>query len=124
MPLILAIALGGASGSVLRYYMGRAIQGPSPGGLPFGTLAVNVIGCLIVGALSRYFLNYETSRTLQAALIVGFCGGFTTFSAFSIETVGLLSGGQAGKALGYVLLSVVSCLLATAIGFFAAPVGR
>ena len=124
MPLILAIALGGASGSVLRYYMGRALQGPSPSGIPIGTLAVNVLGCLIVGALSRYFLSHDTSRTLQAALIVGFCGGFTTFSAFSLETVGLLSGGQAGKALGYVLLSVVGCLLATAVGFFAAPVGR
>lgn len=124
MPLILAIAIGGASGSVLRYYLGRAIQGPSPSGIPLGTLAVNVLGCLIVGVLSRYFLGHDTSRTLQTALIVGFCGGFTTFSAFSLETVGLLSGGQVGKALSYVLLSVLGCLFATAVGFFAAPVGR
>lgn len=124
MPLILAIAIGGAGGSVLRYYIGRAIQGPSPSGIPLGTLAVNVLGCLVVGALSRYFLGHDTSRTLQAALIVGFCGGFTTFSAFSLEAVGLLSGGQPGRAVGYVLLSVFGCLIATAIGFFAAPVGR
>ena len=89
-----------------------------------GTLVVNVVGCLIVGVLSRYFLGHETSRTLQAALIVGFCGGFTTFSAFSLETIGLLSGGHAGRALLYAGATMFACLAATAVGFFAAPVGR
>ena len=122
MPVFLAIALGGAGGSVLRYYLGRAIQGPSPTGFPLGTFAVNVLGCLIAGALSRYLLGHESARSLHPALIVGFCGGFTTFSAFSIETVGLLSGGQAGKALSYMLASVLGCVVATAVGVFAMPV--
>jgi fluoride exporter len=79
------------------------------------------MGGVIVGALSRYYLNNEVSPLLKSALIVGFCGGFTTFSAFSLETVGLLSGGAVGKALLYVTLSVVLCLAGTAIGFFALP---
>jgi fluoride exporter len=119
--VILAIALGGAAGSVLRYGLGRAVQPLSPTGFPVGTLAVNVLGCILVGALSRYFLNHEAAhRAVQPALIVGLCGGFTTFSAFSLETVGLLSGGAVGKAAFYVGLSLTACLAGTAIGFFAA----
>jgi CrcB protein len=83
-----------------------------------GTLAVNVIGCVVVGALARWFLNNETHPHLQPALIVGFCGGFTTFSAFSLETVGLLTGGATVKALAYVAASVVLSLIGTSVGFF------
>ena|SRR5688572_20636855 len=121
MPVFLAIALGGATGSVLRYYVGRAIQGPSPAGFPTGTLVVNVLGCLIVGALSRWFLGHDTSRVVQSGMIAGFCGGFTTFSAFSIETVGLLTGGHVLKAMTYAMVSVVACLAATTAGFFMLP---
>jgi len=121
VPVIVAIALGGAGGSVLRYYVGRTMQGAASSGFPLGTLVVNVVGCLIVGALSRWLLAHDASRVLHAALIVGFCGGFTTFSAFSLETVGLLSGGAPGKAFAYIGATIVACILATAIGFFALP---
>jgi CrcB protein len=117
---VIAIGAGGALGSVLRYLLGRLIQGGTHAAFPVGTLTVNILGCALVGALSRYFLNNEVHPILKSALIVGFCGGFTTFSAFSIETVGLLSGGAVGKALLYVLMSVTLCLAATALGFFAA----
>jgi CrcB protein len=116
---VLAIGAGGALGSVLRYLLGRLVQGATHAGFPVGTLTVNVAGCLLVGALSRYFLNNELHPVLKSALIVGFCGGFTTFSAFSLETIGLLSGGVAAKALVYVAATVLLCLVATATGFFA-----
>lgn len=119
MTTVIAIGVGGALGSVLRYLLGRLVQGTSHAAFPVGTLTVNVAGCLLVGAMSRYFLNNEVHPVLKSALIVGFCGGFTTFSAFSLETVGLLSGGVAARALLYVGASVVLCLVATAIGFFA-----
>jgi CrcB protein len=116
---VIAIGAGGALGSVLRYLLGRLVQGGVHTAFPVGTLTVNVLGCVLVGVLSRYFLNNEVHAVLKSALIVGFCGGFTTFSAFSLEAVGLLSGGAAGKAFLYVTTSIVLCLAGTAIGFFA-----
>ena len=121
MTTILAIAAGGAVGSVLRYLIGRVVQGVAHIGFPIGTLVVNVAGCLAVGALSRHFLNNEIHPVLRAALIVGFCGGFTTFSTFSLETIGLLSGGAAGKAMVYMAISLILCLAFTAIGFYLYP---
>lgn len=119
LPVVIAIALGGAAGSVLRYGIGRVVQTHTHAAFPYGTLAVNVLGCMLVGVLARYFINDQAHRVLQPALVVGLCGGFTTFSAFSLETVGLLVGGAVGKAMLYVALSVLTCLSATAVGFFA-----
>lgn len=115
MTLVL-IALGGAAGSVLRYLLGGAIQHLSPRGFPVGTLAVNVLGCLLIGILARLFLNMQSASAMRAFLIVGFCGGFTTFSAFSHETMGLVEGGELGRAAVYVMLSVTLCLGATFAG--------
>lgn len=113
---ILAIALGGAAGSVLRYLLGGAVQRAAAAGFPYGTLVVNIAGCVAIGALVQVFLNADPSPAMRGLLIVGFCGGFTTFSAFSIETVGLLNGGEHARALLYVCSSVALCLAATATG--------
>lgn len=113
---ILAIAVGGAVGSVLRYLLGGAVQRASAAGFPYGTLLVNVVGCLMIGLLAHRFTHAETSSATGGLLIVGFCGGFTTFSAFSIETVGLVNGGEYARACFYLLLSVALCLLATVSG--------
>ena len=107
------IALGGAIGSVLRYTLGGAVQRFSSKGFPVGTLAVNVIGCLLIGILMQKLLHQQTHPAARAFLIVGFCGGFTTFSTFSAETIGLMLGGEMGRATIYVVLSVLLCLLAT-----------
>lgn len=107
------IALGGAIGSVLRYTLGGAVQRYSARGFPIGTLAVNVLGCLLIGILMQKFMHEQTHAATRALLIVGFCGGFTTFSTFSSETIGLMLGGEMGRATIYVLLSVVLCLSAT-----------
>ena len=117
MKTLLAIAVAGGLGSVARYSIARAVQLRIPGAFPAGTLLVNVVGCLIVGIVARYFLNDETQPIVRAAIIVGFCGGFTTFSAFSLETVGLVTGGEWGRAAAYVAASLILCLAATALGY-------
>jgi CrcB protein len=117
--IYLLIALGGAAGSLLRYLIGGAVQRMSAGGFPIGTMFVNVSGCFLIGILVRQFLNMQISPELRALLIVGFCGGFTTFSTFSAETLGLIEGGEYGRATGYVILSVVLCLTSTFMGMTA-----
>jgi fluoride exporter len=115
--IILAVFLGGGVGSVCRYLLGRLIDARSNSQFPVGTLVVNVLGCLAIGVLAKYFLNDQTHSVTRAALIVGFCGGFTTFSAFSLETLRLLTGGRPLTALAYVAASVGLCLLGTAAGY-------
>lgn len=110
---LLWIALGGALGSVLRYTLGGAVQKFSARGFPVGTLTVNVLGCLIIGILLQRMLNEQVHPIARAFLVVGFCGGFTTFSTFSAETVGLMLGGEMGRATIYVVASVLLCLAAT-----------
>jgi CrcB protein len=114
--ILLLIALGGAAGSVLRYLIGGKVQHFAPHGFPLGTLVVNVVGCILIGIFIRQFMNVQTHNHMRALLIVGFCGGFTTFSAFSIETVGLIEGGEYSRAIGYITLSVLLCLTATFAG--------
>jgi len=114
--IYLLIALGGAAGSLLRYLLGGAVQRVSASGFPIGTLVVNVSGCFIIGVLVRQFMNMQLSPELRALLIVGFCGGFTTFSTFSAETLGLIEGGEYGRAMSYVILSLGLCLTATLAG--------
>lgn len=117
--IYLLIALGGAVGSVFRYLVGRAVQGASATGFPIGTMVVNISGCFLIGILIRQFMNMQLSNDLRALLIVGFCGGFTTFSTFSAETLTLIEGGEYARAGLYVLLSVTLCLLATLTGMAA-----
>src|SRR3982750_4833608 len=100
--ILLLIALGGAAGSVLRYLVGGRVQHFATHGFPLGTLSVNVIGCLLIGILARLFLNMQTSGEWRALLMVGFCGGFTTFSTFSFETVGLIEGGGFLRGAGFI----------------------
>lgn len=117
--MLLWIALGGAAGSVLRYLIGGVVQRAAGLSFPSGTLTVNVIGGLIIGALTQHYMNTQTSPAMRTALITGFCGGFTTFSAFSIETVGLLEGGEYAKATAYIVLSVTLSIAAAFAGFTA-----
>ncbi len=117
--MLIWIALGGAAGSLLRYVVGGIVQKGAGVGFPAGTLAVNIAGCFIIGALTQQFMNLQPSPVLRAALITGFCGGFTTFSAFSIETVGLINGGEYGKAAAYMGMSVALSIGATFAGIAA-----
>lgn len=86
-------------------------------GFPYGTLAVNVLGCLLMGLLFELFLERLSSDgILRAAVLIGFLGGYTTFSAFSIETLNLVEQGALAKAAINVAGSVILCFGATWIG--------
>lgn len=113
------IALGGAVGSVTRYLLGGVIQRAVGMAFPIGTLVINVSGSFLAGFLLRYFMSVQTHPTLRAALIIGFCGGFTTFSAFTTETLGLFEGGEYARAALYVAASVALSLMAVFAGFAA-----
>jgi len=117
MTTVLLIALGGAVGAVSRYGFGALAQRAAHAGFPVGTLAVNVVGCILVGALAKLFANTQTHSQLRAFLIVGFCGGFTTFSAFSLESFALMQGGEWMKVAAYIAGTVLACVAGTAIGF-------
>jgi CrcB protein len=116
---ILVIAIGGAIGSVLRYVLGGFFQRSSASGFPVGTLLVNVTGSFLIGALAQHFMNTQTHPLTRAALITGLCGGYTTFSAFSLETVALIEGGEIGKAAAYLVLSVMLSVAAAFAGMAA-----
>ena len=117
--MLFAIALGGAAGSVARYGVGRFFD-RGEGEFPVGTLLVNIAGCLLLGFLVRYFNGSTMSTELRAALTIGFCGGFTTFSTFSLETIRLAESGNWQRAALYVFASVVLSLAALAAGLAAA----
>lgn len=108
------VALGGALGSALRYatVLGAArVFGP---GLPLGTLAVNVVGSFAIGVVALWLVGPRVWA--HPLLVAGFLGGFTTFSAFSLETYRLWESGQPGLAVSYVLGSVVLSLAALLAG--------
>jgi fluoride exporter len=113
--LLLLVAIGGAAGSVARALVG----GLATARFPWGTLAVNVIGSLLIGLLLAKVAGTEGegARRMHALLVTGFCGGFTTFSAFSWQTFEQLQRGAWGAAAANVALSLLMCLAAVALGF-------
>jgi len=117
MNQILAIAGGGAAGAVLRYWVSNAVYAFSGRAFPYGTLAVNVLGSLVMGFLFVLLLErLSNDLTLRAFLLIGLLGAFTTFSTFSVETLSLIESGQLARALVNVLVSVVLCIAAAALG--------
>lgn len=115
--VILAVAGGGALGCLLRFASSNWISAHWPQHFYLATLAVNIAGCLVIGYLYGVFLQRpEWPLELRAGLIVGFLGGLTTFSSFSLDTLRLLESGQLTTAFGYAATSVVVCLLATWAG--------
>ena len=115
------MAAGGAAGSVARHLVGLAALGASAE-FPWGTLAINVVGSFVLGAVLGAVPPGAPGRLL---LGTGFCGGFTTFSAFSAEAVALAGRGLVGRAGGYAVVSVTLGMLAAAAGLMAGrAVGR
>lgn len=118
MEKALLVGLGGFAGAIGRYALSGGVHRLLPAAhFPWGTLAVNILGCLFMGALGaaadvRGLLSPET----RALLMIGTLGGFTTFSTFAYETLTLARDGQSIGVLGNVILHLIFCLLAVWIG--------
>jgi fluoride exporter len=112
------IALGSALGGVLRYAITRATLNMDHG-FPYGTVMINILGSFVIGYFGTLTLHgdrYAVSENIRLFVMVGICGGFTTFSSFSLQTLDLFRAGAWGRALANVVVSVVLCCLAVAAG--------
>lgn len=117
MGYYLAIAFGGALGAVGRYWLTTVVERHNSGLFPAGTLAVNVLGSLLIGVLFVIITEkVQSALVLRPLLVIGFLGAFTTFSTFSLDALLLMEQGLYGSAVGYVLASVFSCLIAAWVG--------
>lgn len=112
--IVALVMLGAAVGAPSRWAVDRFIQTRHPSLFPWGTFAVNVLGSLLLGLV----LGASAAAPLAALLGTGFCGGFTTFSTFSFETVRLAEQGRAGRAAVYVGASLVVGLAAASAGWW------
>ncbi len=117
MKIILAIGTGSFIGGVLRYLLSQFIQTKFSSSFPFGTLAVNIIGCFLIGFVFGLSEKGNLSQEWRLFLATGIIGGFTTFSAFSNETFFMLRDGLFLNASLYIASSILIGLLATFIGF-------
>ena len=116
MKIILAIGIGSCIGGICRYLLSQFIQNKFLSSFPFGTLGVNIIGCFLIGIVFGLSERGNLGIDWRLFLATGVLGGFTTFSAFSNETVGLLRDGQFWHAFTYITCSVIIGLLATFTG--------
>lgn len=116
--MFVLVALGGGAGAVLRFAIGLALN---PGLFPWATLTVNIAGAALIGLIwgiaedADWFAQWG-----RALLVVGLLGGFTTFSAFSMETMSMLDSGRWVNALSYAVTSVAGCVIATWLAYKAA----
>jgi CrcB protein len=116
------VALGSALGGLLRYAITRLTLHISTG-VPWGTVLINILGSFVIGYFGTLTLQtgpYAESDNIRLFVMVGLCGGFTTFSSFSLQTFDLLRSGQWPRALVNVVLSVVLCIAAVGAGHLAA----
>jgi CrcB protein len=114
---IILVGLGGAIGSILRYLSGWFASKYFQGSFPISTLVINILGSLLIGVfigvLAKY---YPENHPLKFLLIIGFCGGFTTFSSFAVENYNLFQNQQQFSAYIYIITSVILTISAVGIG--------
>lgn len=119
MKLALWVGLGGFIGSIARYLLSKYIFSQTGNAFPWATLAVNLLGCFIIGLLIGWFSRNEIlSAEYRLFLMVGFCGGFTTFSTFASESLQLLRGGEWLSFSLYAVVSIVCGIALTALGSY------
>ena len=122
MNAYIAIFLGGGFGSLCRFGLSRMnLWGYA---LPLGTMAANFLSCIVLGFVVAFFASKTSlspgEQAIKLFFAVGFCGGFSTFSTFTLETLLMLQKGDFVTAFGHISLSIVVCLVALMIGFFCA----
>ncbi len=117
MPVLLAVALGGALGSLARYGADRLIERRSFSIFPWSTFTINATGCLLIGVVIAALADrHHTPTWIRTGLVMGVLGGYTTFSTFAQEGLSLFEDGKGGVALAYMLGSVAIGLLAVYAG--------
>jgi len=120
MNATLLVMAGGAVGAAGRYHLGRLVFHLSGPGFPYGTLVANIVGGLLMGILAGILARSNVvGEPWRLLLGVGLLGGFTTFSAFSLEVLNMIERGNWGIALGYALISVMGSVLALFAGLLA-----
>lgn len=127
MTTYLWIALGGALGSMARYWMTLAVAAWTGPRFPWGTIAINVIGSFVIGLVAYGTVpvgRVPITFGIRTFLLVGICGGFTTFSSFSLQTLELMRAGHWLEAGANIVLSVVLCLAGVWAGYAAAGAGH
>jgi CrcB protein len=121
--IYLFVAIGGALGSMARFWLANTMAVLTGAEFPWGTLLINVLGSFVIsffGMLTGTFPRFAVPNEARIFVTVGLCGGFTTFSSFSLQTVELFRTGEAARAGLYVAASVILCVAACALGFASA----
>lgn len=118
VKILLLIGSGGFIGSVLRYLLSQSIQNKFLSSFPYGTMSVNIIGSLLIGVVYGLVEKGNLSPEARLFLATGILGGFTTFSAFTLDALNLLQEGLWLESVSYILLSVVLGMVAAFLGIF------
>lgn len=118
VPTWFLVAIAGAAGTLLRYLMGGWLARATGGVFPWETFAINTLGCLAIGAVAGLLdKGALLPPPLRMALMIGFIGGFTTFSTFALDAFRLVAASQWGAAIGYVVLSNVVGFAVVLVGY-------
>jgi CrcB protein len=118
MIKVIILSLGGVVGVLLRYFTGGAVHRVAGGGFPYGTLVINLTGCLIIGLLWGIFERFEFSSNLRLFLFIGVLGSFTTFSSFGLETFNLLRDNELRLGIYNMVITNVFGLGLVYLGYF------
>jgi len=119
---ILLIGTGGFAGTVSRYLLSKLIAAKWPMSFPWGTFSVNILGCFLIGIVMGLSFQSSVSTPTRLLLATGFCGGFTTFSTYSLEIFELYQRGEAGIGMLYLFASILLGLTGVWLGLWAARV--
>lgn len=116
MKEVLLIFLGGGLGSSFRWVINKLVPSDS---FPYSTISVNLIGCLLIGILAGYLLTHNHFKSdIYPLLVVGFCGGLTTFSAFALDNYNMIKSNDFFNSILYITLSVAGCIIMVYVGFY------